>query len=210
MADRIVFVGNAPPVDDIAAEVDGADRVVRFNRPRGWNGPTGRRIDDLFLVNCGGQMHEWLRDPGFWNGTLLRVARRVVLPVAASPKAGSGLAQHARAAPRARHGINYEHDVRARLRGRVPVTTLPDRLRRRAIRDLAALGSPPRRPIWPSTGFLAIHWYDSVLPPGARLELHGFGFEGWSGHDWARERAWVERRASTGRLLWHAPLRAAA
>ena len=195
---HIAMVGNGPIEDDIADAVDGADHVVRFNRTRGFGGATGMRVDDLFLINCGGQMHEWLCDAGFWRSAAVRAARRVSLPVAAGHP-GSGLAAWAASAPADRHGVNFEHDVRARLGGRV--RTMPDGLRRAAIADLAALGAAPRRPVWPSTGFLAVFWYDRTAAPGARIALHGFGLTGWHGHDWARERAWLKQRMRDGRVV---------
>ena len=202
---EIAFVGNAPVETDIADRVDGADRVVRFNKARGFGGPTGRRVDDLFLVNVGGQMREWLDDPAFWQAAPVAAARRVTLPVACHDP-GSGLALAARAGPGSDDGINYENDVRRRLRGRPGlVRTLPEWVRLAAIRALAATGPVPSRPIWPSTGFLALYWYDLAEPDDVRLSVHGYGFSGWPGHPWDRERAWVLRRARAGRLRLHDP-----
>ena len=197
---EIAFVGNAPGVADIADDVDGADWVVRFNKTRGYGGRTGRRIDDLFLINCGGQMHEWLHEPAFWTGRPLADTRYVSLPIA-SHQPGSGLRAYAHSGPDDRHGVNFETDVRARLRDRAAsVRTLPEAVRRAAIAALAAIGGPTDGPIWPSTGFLALFWYDRMVGDGTRLALHGFGFSGWSGHPWAREREWVARRARSGRV----------
>ncbi|UWQ22630.1 hypothetical protein [Jannaschia sp. W003] len=196
-------MGNAPLEGDVSREVDRADRVVRFNKTRGFGGATGCRIDDLFLVNCGGQMREWLHDPAFWRSRPVAAARRISLPVAAV-RAGSGLLAARGASPCARDGVNYEHDARARLRGR-PVRTMPDVLRRRAIRDLAALGPSGDAAFWPSTGLLGLYWYDAVTDGDVRFALYGFGFTGWGGHAWDRERAWVARRARAGRIRLHDP-----
>ena len=199
-AAEIAFVGNGPVATDVADAVDGADWVVRFNKTRGYGGPTGRRVDDLFLVNCGGQMHEWLRDDAFWRARPVSAARYVSLPVA-SPYRQSGLAIYARSGPRDRDGVNFETDVRRRLRDRgASVRTLPDAMRRDAIAALSRIGDGPDGPIWPSTGFLALYWYDRMTDPAATLTLYGYGFTGWPGHPWARERAWVERRARSGRI----------
>lgn len=195
---EIALVGNGPLGGWSAAVIDAADHVVRFNRARGFGAEAGSRVDDLFLVNCGGQMHEWLHDDAFWRSPAVAAARRVTLPVAAD-RPEPGLWRWPRLAPDARHGVNFERDVHARLRGRA-VRTLPDGTRRAAIQSLRRTGPAPRGRIWPSTGFLALFAYDRDLAPDARLTLHGFGFDGASWHDWARERAWVEARAATGRI----------
>ena len=197
---EIAFVGNAPSRGDVRDAVDRADRVVRFNKARGFGGRTGERVDDLFLVNCGGQMREWLATPGFWDAAPVRAARTVSLPIARGDP-GSGLAEVARAGPTPLDGINFEHDVRRRLRDRpVAVRTMPDALRRAAIEALAAIGSRPAAPIWPSTGFLALFWYDRTEGAEAVFTLHGYGFRGWRGHPWERERLWVAARARSGRM----------
>jgi hypothetical protein len=200
---EVAIVGNGPLAEGAGAEIDRADHVVRFNRARGFGGAAGTRLDDLFLVNCGGQMWEWLHEPGFWTSPPLRAARRVSLPVE-DLNPGSGLIAACGVPREGRPGINFELDARAALRRHgIPVRTMPDGVRRRAIR---ALSDPaPPRAIWPSTGFLAMFWYDATLPGESRITLHGFGFTGWPGHPWARERGWVRTREARGRItLRHA------
>jgi hypothetical protein len=197
---EIAFVGNAPIGADVSEQVDGADHVVRFNKARGFAGEAGRRVDDLFLINCGGQALAWLRDPGFWRSAPLAAAPLVSLPVA-NLQPWFGLRSLEHVGWDGRHGVNFEHDVRARLRGRpVRVRTMPDAVRRGAAAALSAIGPPPDRPIWPSTGFLALYWYDQAEEAEARLTLHGFGFSGGFGHPWEREREWVARRVAAGRM----------
>lgn len=197
---EIAFVGNGPVAGDVAAAVDGADWVVRFNKAAGFGGRTGRRVDDLFLVNCGGQAHEWARDAAFWRSAQVAATRCVSLPVARHDR-GSGMKAFARAAPADRDGVNFERDMRRRLR-RHPcrVRTMPETLRLSAISALARIEPRPDAPIWPSTGFLALYWYDRLSDADTRMVLFGYGFSGWPGHPWARERAWVMDRIRAGRM----------
>lgn len=204
---EIALVGNGPLAPGAGARIDAACHVVRFNRTRGFGGPAGTRLDDLFLINCGGQMHEWLHDRAFWTSPALRAARAITLPVAAD-RPERGLALWPRLSGRDRDGVNFERDVHARLPGG-RVRTLPDATRRAAIAALAALGPAPEGPVWPSTGFLALFHYDRVAPPEARLTLHGYGFQGARCHPWARERLWAERRAEAGRVHLDAAVMAA-
>ena len=203
-ARTVALVGNGPVAPGAEARIDAADWVVRFNKARGFGGRAGSRIDDLFLVNCGGQMHEWLGDAAFWRSPPVLRAAQVTLPIPAGG-AGPGMARLRREGMAALDGINFEHDARARLAHRAGVVrVLPADLQADAVAALAALG--PLRGRWPSTGFLAMAWYDRVLELDARIVLHGFSFEGYAGHPWPQERAWVEDRP--GRIALAAPVAA--
>lgn len=195
---EVALVGNGPLGPGAAAAIDAACHVVRFNRALSFGGAAGARLDELFLVNCGGQMYEWLNDAAFWTSPALRAARTVTLPIAAD-RPERGLWLWPRMSEAARHGVNFERDVRARLAGRA-VRTLPDRTRRAAIAALCREGPPTDRPVWPSTGFLALFHYDRTLPADVRITLHGFGFSGARCHHWERERAWVGSRGAGGRV----------
>ena len=196
----VAFVGNGPVGAGAAQAIDGADWVVRFNGAPHFGGPAGRRVDDLFLVNVGGQPREWLEADAFWRSPHVTSAARVTLPVQSAAQS-PGLAA-ARAGREHVDGINFEHDLRARLDVLgMRVRTLPDPVRRDAMRALGQHEPSPRH--WPSTGFLALFWYDGALDPEVRFDLHGFGFAGARHHAWPAERAWAERRARAGRLrLW--------
>jgi hypothetical protein len=77
---------------------------------------------------------------------------------------------------------------------------LPDSLRLDAN---AILGIDFDRAEAPSTGFLVALHLLQTLPPPVAIDVHGFGFAGWSGHRWEQERAWFEAQAGTGRLRLH-------
>ena len=195
MTRRLVLVGNAPVEGDRAALVDGADAVVRFNGASGFAGATGSRTDRLFLVNCGGQMREWLDDPAFAMRPAVAAARRIVLPIAPT---GQGIVEPD--ADRFAGHVNHAAEATARLRaaGRA-VRVLPRRAFEAAC---AALAIEPDGGRAPSTGFVALHHYRTGLPAAWTVELVGFGFDGWQGHAWDAERTWVERRLGRG-LVWH-------
>ena len=196
---EIAFVGNAPSGADISHRIDGADWVVRFNNPVGYQVYTGNRIDDLFLINCGGQMHEWLRSSSFWSCDAVRSCRYISLPIENLRRTYGrdfigriGL-----------DGINFERDVRVLFADRPGrVRTLPERVRRNVIKTLQGFGDKESVG-WPSTGVLAMGWYLSALPEGTVLDLYNFNFSGWKGHSWAAERAWVEAQVVAGRIRWH-------
>jgi hypothetical protein len=76
---RLAIVGNAPGIE-AAAAIDAAPSVVRFNNAAGFRGRTGSRVTHLALVNRGGQMREWLADPGFLDRPVVRAAEAFILP----------------------------------------------------------------------------------------------------------------------------------
>ncbi|MGX7703220.1 hypothetical protein [Methylobacterium sp. Gmos1] len=187
----VAVVGNAPGTEATAS--DAAATVLRFNNAPGFGGRGGSRVTHLALVNRGGQMREWLADPGFLDRPVVRQAEAFVLPFPMLPEAQN------RPEP-----ICFTRGALALLRplGR-PVHVLPEALHDEARRVLGArAGGRPN----PSTGFLLALALVLGRPAGApAIEAHGFGFAGWPGHPWAAERAWFDEAAVAGRLRLHPP-----
>lgn len=199
---RIAIVGNAPNETDLSQDIDAADTVVRFNNAFGYGGVRGSKVDDLFLINCGGQPNEWLNSSEFWQRAYVVRTPKVTLPIPYDPNAMPLPIDHG-----CHHacldGVNFEPDLRARLErmGKV-VRVLPRNVyqtSRDILTDRSAVGSK----VVPSTGFLSILDYLDRCQPDCAIELYGFAFAGWDGHVWSRERQWIERRHFTGELTWH-------
>ncbi|MET7244852.1 hypothetical protein ABZT49_15950 [Methylobacterium sp. EM32] len=189
----VALVGNAPGTEARAA--DAAAAVLRFNNAPGFGGRSGSRVTHLALVNRGGQMREWLADPGFLDRPVVRQTEAFVLPFPMLPEA------HNRPEP-----ICFTRGALALLRplGK-PVHVLPEALHDEARRVLKAGIGAGGRPN-PSTGFLMALALLLGRPAGApAVEAHGFGFAGWPGHPWAAERAWFSAAAAAGRLRLHPP-----
>ncbi len=188
----VVVVGNAPGVD-AAAAIDAGASVVRFNNAAGFGERAGSHVTHLVLVNRGGQMREWLDDPGFCDRPVVRRAQAFVLPFPMLPEA------HNRPEP-----ICFTREALAMLRplGK-PVHILPEELHEAARAGLAPLaGERPN----PSTGFLTVLAHLAARPGAAGpVGADGCGFAGWPGHPWAAERAWCSRAAAAGRLRLHPP-----
>ena len=189
---RVAIVGNAPELVDQGRCIDSADWVVRFNNTAGFEGVSGRRVTHLTLVNHGGQMREWLQDPGFVDRPVVRGTSAFLFPFAPKPKVDESDDDG---------GRDWTVEALAMLSPLgAPVAVLPDSLRREAD---AILGIDSERPEAPSTGFLVALHLLQTLPPAVTIDVHGFGFAGWSGHRWKQERAWFEAQAGTGRLRLH-------
>ena len=201
---RIAVVGNAPEAGRIGADVDRADWVIRFNNAQGFGGETGRRLTHLVLMNFGGQTREWLEDIRFHRRAPIRHAQGFLLPI----DPGIEERRHPTPLPDKRKG--GEHDWTPELRARLsprgaPVWLFNDPLFFAAGAALKREGG--REDGVPSSGFLALFWLlGRVSRPRRSIDVYGFGFAGWDGHDWAAERRWTERRAREGRLRLH-PLR---
>jgi hypothetical protein len=196
----IALVGNAPPRRDCGAAIDACDAVVRVNRAAGLDAQTGSRVTRLALVNCGGQMREWLQEPAFAGLPALRRAGAVVLP--AHPDKDAAMAGRPTAPAQNADGANYAPQAQARLRaaGKRAHILRPGVF----VAAWRVIGAPPLAPgmAAPSTGLLALVW---LLGLRGRPTIHlwGFAFDGWRGHDWPRERAFVEDQARRGRVVWH-------
>lgn len=188
----VAVVGNAPELADQSGSIDAADWVVRFNNAAGFDGPAGCRVTHLALVNHGGQMREWLDDPGFAGRPVVRAARHVIFPFARKVETP----EHQDA-----DGRDWTEEAEARLKPLgATISILPDPIRREAGQILR----PSHRKAVPSTGFLVVLHLLRSLPPSVTIDVHGFGFEGWGGHAFATERRWFERQRDAGRLRLHA------
>ena len=197
---RVALVGNAPEIGDWSERIDSVERVVRINDAHGLNGPTGRRTTDLFLVNSGGAMREWLNDAAFTERQAFRDAERIWLPIhprhvdlfdpPASDEARAGAAAE-----------DWTNEARERFEAAgKPVECLAADLFARACEAIGTrmrIGMAP-----PSTGYLAAFSLLERLGDG-RLECFGFGFQGWNAHEWGSEQRWFERRHAEGRLALH-------
>lgn len=208
----MAIVGNQPSGCDISKRVDATDHVIRFNRPYGFGAETGSRIDALWLVNCGGQMREWLDNDAFWSSDAIAATPEVVLTVDPTiahyydPPLSDDEWDAAR---------DQDHTEAASARlaelGKT-VRLLPAEVYFAAAKALGRATFTRGMPM-PSTGFLAA--FDAVQTaalatvadgsdighePTAHPMLFNFGFAGWTGHDWAGERAWAIAQARAGRL----------
>ena len=187
----VALVGNAPGTE--AAAADAMGHVVRFNNAPGFGGRAGSRVTHLALVNRGGQMREWLADPGFLDRPVVRQAQAFLLPFPMLPEAQN-----------VPEPICFTREALALLRplGK-PVHLLPEALHDEARRALGARSEG--RPN-PSTGFLVALALLLGRPAGSSaVEAYGFGFDGWTGHPWAAERAWFAAAHAAGRLRLHPP-----
>lgn len=204
MPKRIAIVGNAPTDEDRSSLIDGADYVVRFNNAFGYGGVTGMRIDELYLINCGGQPLEWLRSDAFWSRDYIAKASHITLPLAA-PNRQRSLAIVDDGNCQSIDGVNFEWDMRAALRplGKTVCTLAPDTVSA-ATDALRALEAGDAQ-LNPSTGYLAAFANLESRTHGTIVDLYGFTFAGWGGHSWESEKAWVLNQQSEGRLNWHQP-----
>ena len=196
----VSLVGNAPTDRDRAAAIDRSDVVIRINDCFGLGGVNGSRISHLFLINCGGQMREWLDDPGFADRPAVAGAGEILFPIhpdkddLIEPPLGAD----ERMAPDAR---NWAAEAGEMLRaGGRPVTLVDVAIFLRAS-AIIGNGRTERHMSAPSTGLIALVWaLETFSDP---IDVYGFGFEGWPGHRWDKERAFFERMRDEGRVRLH-------
>ncbi|MBP0614418.1 glycosyltransferase family 29 protein [Jiella mangrovi] len=194
---RICLVGNAPTREDHSREIDAAKVVIRINNTFGHGSVTGNRTTHLFLINCGGQMRAWLDDAAFRQMPALLQAEEVLLPIhpAKDDLIEPPLTRDERSAP---DGRNYADEALATLTSmgkRAALVDVEHFLKASAILGYAR---PEREMSAPSTGLIALLWaLDTFASP---IAIYGFGFDGWSGHRWDREKAFFEAMHEAGRI----------
>lgn len=190
----VAIVGNAPDLHSLSSadQIDAAEWVVRFNNASGFGTWSGKRVTHLALVNHGGQMEEWLSDATFVQRPVVQQASHILFPF--PRKTENPSAQE-------KDGRDWTDAAQSLLeRPKVSVTILPGTVHQSARQLLA---SSENRVPTPSTGFLVALFLLGMLPTQTRIDVHGFGFEGWSGHSWMEEKRWFEEQADQGRLTLH-------
>ncbi|MEE4210012.1 MAG: hypothetical protein V2I43_12170 [Parvularcula sp.] len=186
MIQRTALIGNAPGRTEQGDAIDACSHVVRINNCYGLGDGRGARTDDLFLVNCGGQMAEWLETEEILKAPGFVAARRIVLPFAADPAASRRDSLDA---------ANFAEQAQEKFEDHgKEVAIVPLATSRRA-RKLVGGAAP-------STGLIALLWLLEEYP-ARPVEAFGFGFAGWDGHDFEKERQLFGRQAREGQLsLW--------
>ncbi len=200
MKKQLVIVGNGPLPRDLSAEIDAADRVVRFNNPKLSIGSGGEKTDLMLLATSAKQMQQWLTDASFLNGPFFHNTPEILFAI------------H----PRIIRSYHHKPGLLSRLKGRKADWTTE------AIDILGSEGKrvriePPQtyyavcaelgvtvermREVFPSTGFIGI-WLALRDFPAEDWDIAicGFGWQGWKRHDWKAERGWVEARVAEGRI----------
>ena len=194
------LVGNAPVTENHGALIDQSDLVIRLNKAFGLAGVNGMRTTHLFLINCGGQMGEWLESDAFSQMPALASRPRILLPI--HPAKDDWIQPPLSAAERADPaGANHAPAALARLAalGFSAELIAPDLF----ARALEVIGQPfdRRTTNAPSTGLIALLWALATDP--CPIGVFGFGFEGWAGHRWDREADFFQSHADTGRIILH-------
>jgi hypothetical protein len=201
---RIVIVGNGPVEAGLAERIDSADIVIRFNEPGGLPGRVGTRTDILFLMNSGKSMQERLASPAYWQSTLVRNAREIILPY------------H----PSIIKEFHPRPNLLSRLKGRKADWTAE------TLQKIEALGKTAKvlpaefyfetcrilgiarthlKSVFPSSGLLAIRYaIEEFKSDTWTIEFCGFSWEGWKRHAWGSEQEWVAEQIAQGKV---APLR---
>lgn len=201
---RVAIVGNAPGPTDLGDWIDAAPAVVRFNQPFGLDAGRGARTTHLFLVSAGGQAAEWALDPGFGARPAPARADWIVLAHDPAKDAAPAKSKRSTLATDTRDACNGVGPLLGALHRTDGIALLGAKDHRAASRDLARFSD--RTAVEPSTGFLALHAILARRPASAMpIELYGFGFAGWDGHDWQAERRWVASAVSAGRAVLARP-----
>jgi len=199
MARRVMIVGNGEIGEGLAGIIDAADLVMRFNDCRSV-GAGGGRTDIVTVCNTGrpgkamAEGAGWANNKSVWLAASIWCIRDPAKFKAMEPDIllvhpelddfcddyTDGFADHARQSGKDFHIV-------------------PGATHEALDRDLAAFGPEPY--VVPSTGAVAIaEFITHYRKPDDEIFLAGFGHQGWDGHPWMAEKAWVEELVQKGKL----------
>ncbi|MGV3549693.1 glycosyltransferase family 29 protein [Rhizobium sp.] len=200
MARRIVIVGNGEIGEGLAETIDSADLVMRFNDCRS-AGPGGERTDIVTVCNTGrpgkamSEGSSWACNRSVWLASSIWCVRDPQKFQAMKPDI---LHDHPELDDFCDDYTEAFADY-ARQNGKglhiVPATT-----HEALDRTLKAIDPTPY--VVPSTGAVAIaQFLTHHRKPQDRVFLAGFGHQGWDGHPWDAEEAWVNDLIQRGDLV---------
>jgi hypothetical protein len=199
MARRIMIVGNGDIGEGLAETIDAADLVMRFNDCRSV-GAGGNRTDIVTVCNTGRPGKAMTESTSWANNKSVRLASSIWCirdPAKFKTMKPGILRDHPELddfcddytdgfADHARQNGKHFHIV-------------PGATHEAVDRYLADYAPAPY--VVPSTGAVAIaEFIAHYRQPGDEIFLAGFGHQGWDGHPWTAEKAWMEELVRKGRL----------
>lgn len=199
MGRSVIIVGNGEIGDGLADIIDAADLVMRFNDCRSV-GPGGGRTDIVAVCNTGRPgkaMTEnagWACNRSVWLASAIWCVRD---PAKFRAMSQDTLRDHPELDDFCDDHTDGFADY-ARQNGKdfhiIPAAT------QEALEETLAAHQPPPY-IVPSTGAVAVaEFLAHYRKPGDEIFLAGFGHQGWEGHPWAAETAWMEDLIQRGLL----------
>lgn len=192
-----IIVGNGNLPRDLSAQIDKADYVLRFNRPRALDGWSGTRTDRLMMCNTGKPMQLMLKDKGFLSSEFLHNTREIVF--AYHPVIMRNFFKKPLLTSRLLNGrkVDWTYEgIDILGRKEKPVMVLPPQFYLRASAEIGISGAILYQQ-FPSTGYLGIWDCLQSLPTDQwRIKLCGFNWQGWKRHNWQEERKWIMAKIS--------------
>jgi hypothetical protein len=199
MTRSIMIVGNGKIDPRLAAAIDAADLVMRFNDCRSV-GDGGTRTDIVTVCNTGRPGKKMLEESGWKDNPAVRAASAIWCvrdPRKFAAMRGPLAVSH----PELDDFCDDYTDgfaAFAKDHGKI-LHIIPGATHERLDRELAAFDPVPY--VVPSTGLVAIaEFLGAFRQPGDRVQLVGFGHQGWEWHPWEAERQWVDARMAGGDL----------
>jgi hypothetical protein len=200
MARKIIIVGNGRIEDGLARFIDAADMVMRFNDCRSI-GPGGGRTDIVAVCNTG-RPGKAMTEGESWTGNhAVRLARSIWC-VRDPDKFRAMEPDILRAHPELDDFCDdYTHGFAAFARDHAKqFHVIPGATHDALDRELAAHAPAPH--VVPSTGLVAIaEFLNHFRQPSDRIFITGFSHQGWDGHPWQAEEAWMDDVMDRGELI---------
>jgi hypothetical protein len=204
-ARQIMIVGNGPVDCGVAALIDAADLVIRFNGCRNF-GAAGRKTDIIAVCNTGRPGAAMLADPN-WRDSEAVNATAEIWSVRDPDKFAAMRPELAVTHPEL---DDFCDDYTDGFAAFASANGKHHRIITRAVHedlDRALEAYAPGPYVVPSSGMVVVH---AILSDPAHADdtiiLVGFGHTGWDGHPFDAESRLTDQLIASGRLMRLAPL----
>lgn len=197
------IVGNGPLSADDRALIATADHIIRFNRTPNLKGDMNARTDELVLACSNNQIGKFLLRGHYRSDQAFQQARCLVLPYHPTiirRYMMKRLSLLSRLKGRRSDWSDYCVEI-ANQEGKL-TEILPMELYYDACKLLEI--QTEARGFFPSSGVMIVlrELRDKQNKPD-EIHVFGFGFTGWEGHPWEREKALISQFDREGDLELH-------
>jgi hypothetical protein len=198
----IAIVGNGQVDPSHYRRIERANLVIRFNDPSVVLQEESAKTDILVISNSSKQTKKLLSSQAYLNGQAFSRAKSIILPYHPSIIAKYMPKPNPLSYLRGTRADQTKLCLQTCQQGNKDCIIFDSESYFSACKVLG-IGKDKMRKCFPSSGLMLIHELANQLDQSMHLDIYGFSFKGWKGHDWTSERAYVNTIISNGQVdLW--------
>ena len=194
---KLSIVGNGPLSLEQKIQIEESDKIFRFNHPPASHLDSRPRTDTLVLSNSSKQTRILLKSNDYLEGPVFKQAQSILLPY--HPNIISKYMPKPNPLSRlkgARADWTGLCISKANLFGK-HWAIINECIYYKACKSIGIAENAIKKK-FPSSGILTVLACIDYYSDSTKIEIYGFGFEGWKRHDWGGECRHIKELAAKG------------